>query len=240
MAIPENTDTARDKKHILRKIYRTGMETLVAAVILWILFIFASKFLCRKALENIGEKTGTRISVDLMRLNLNGSVDIEGLTVTPADNQTNEAIFKVQKAKVKISLPSMFLLKPQIKRISVNEITINLVYDSDNKKWNIPSSGRKRTPVEIDELPIIYLNNGTFTYSRIAGENKTVLARTLFRGLLISQNEPLDTILQKGQKVYHFELDAEQWSNFGSISLSGTIKQNRIEIRGSMLAKPHK
>jgi hypothetical protein len=33
-----------------------------------------------------------------------------------------------------------------------------------------------------------------------------------------------------------FEFDAEQWSKFGSINLSGTIKQGRIEFRGSFLA----
>jgi hypothetical protein len=224
-------------KHLLKKIIRIVMESLLGAMILWILFILASRYLCMKALENIGKKTGTKITVDKMRLNLNGSVEIEGLTVKTDSNRFTEPIFKAQATKANVSLPSMFLLKPRIKRISLNESEVNLIYDSNNNKWNLPQFRLIAGKISIDELPIIYLNDTKFTYLRYEGKNKTILAQTSFRGIFVSQTEKLENLLKKGEKVFHFEMNCEQFSNFGSIVLSGTFKERQIELRGSMLSE---
>ena len=84
-------------------------------------------------------------------------------------------------------------------------------------------------------MPTIYLNNGTFLYGRVSGNNKDIVAEIPFQARLMPQKEPVSKILHKGEKVFNFELTANQWSTIGAIKLGGTIQQDKIEIKGSVL-----
>ena len=216
MDIPERKNTKKHKRTLLKNLTRIILEALSAAVLIWILFIVASKYFCREALQNISQKTGTQITVDKMQLNLNGSVEIEGLSVKAGSEPYNEPILKAQKTKAYLSLSSIFLFKPRIKRISISEPSVNLVYDSNNKRWNLPSMRQKAAQIVIDELPIIYLNNGKFIYSRADGKNKTVLAWTGFRGLFVSQREQIGEIFGKEQKGFSFRAGRRTMVKFRS------------------------
>jgi hypothetical protein len=233
---PKKDVTAKKTINILKILLRTGVEVLFAAAFLWVLFILASRYFCKAALENLGRKTETKITADAMHIKLNGYVEIDALTIRPGrKDQYDETILKAQKTNVRLSLPSLFLLKPRLKRISINDFTIKIVYDSNNGRWNLPLFEQKFPKGGVDEMPTVHLSNGVFSYSKITGKNENIIAEIPFQGMLIPQNEPISRILKRGEKVFNFELAAEQWSNIGAIRLSGTIQQGRIEIKGSML-----
>ena len=226
--------TAKKIKNIPKILFRLWIEVLFAAVLLWILFVVASRYFCKAALENLGRKTGTKITADAMHLKLDGSVEIDALTIAPdREDQYDETILKAKKTRVILSPGSLLLLRPRLKIIIISDFTLNAVYDSNNGRWNLPVL--EKTPkAALDEIPTIYLNNGTFLYSRLIGNNKNIIAEIPFQVRLMPQKELISKILRKGEKVFNFELTTKQWSNLGAIKLDGIIRQGKIEIKGSV------
>ena len=136
---PKKEVTAEKIKNIPKILFRIGIEVLFAAALLWILFIVASRYFCKAALENLGRKTGTKITADAMRIKLDGSVEIDALAIRPdRKDQYDETILKAEKSRVHLSPGSLLLLKPRLKRIIINDFTLNAVYDSNNGRWNLP------------------------------------------------------------------------------------------------------
>jgi hypothetical protein len=232
----ENKNALERKKNILRHIPRISLEILFAAAILWVLFILTSRYSCKAALISIGKETGTKITADALRIKLDGSVEIDSLTIRPDQKNLQDQIFlKAQKTNIRLSLPSLFLLKPRLKRISIDDFTLSAVYDCNNGRWNLPRIEQKLPEAKTSEIPTIYLNNGTFQYCKISGKDKNIIAQIPFQFRLVQQKEPINRILQKSEKVFQFEFAAKQWSNIGAIKLDGTIRQNKIEISGAVL-----
>jgi hypothetical protein len=224
------------KKNIPKILLRIGVKALFAACILWILFVFASRFFCKAALENFGSKTGTKITAGSMRLRFDGSVEIDNLTIMPdRKDHYDNTILKAEKSRIHLSTGQLFLLRPRLKKITIDNFSLNAAYDCNSGKWNLPSFEQNLPNSGINELPTIYLNNGTFIYGRISENKKDIIAQIPFQAQLVRQKEPISRILHKSEKVFNFELAANQWSNIAPIRLNGTIRDGQIEINGSLL-----
>ena len=203
-------------------------EVLILVVLLWLFFILAGRALCHIALSQIAELTNTKIKTESVNFHTDGSVLIKELVISPYEKRDDDdTILKAQTVYARFSLRSLFLLRPRLKVIDVNDFAFNAQYDLDTGWWNLSALTIKPPKGTSGKMPRIHLKAGTLQYSKISdGQVKVALSiplNAIFR---------LDEETQKG---HGFEMTtATMFHGNGQSRLTGFWRPGYIEITGGI------
>ena len=111
---------------------------IIAAVILWYLYNWGGNLLKPLAIKQIKEMTGARVDIDNVRFKLSGKISLENIRIGPLLKQTpDNAILTAKNLDAYFSPMSMLKFKPQLKRLRIEDFTLNAQYNNDTKQWNI-------------------------------------------------------------------------------------------------------
>ena len=207
---------------------RWFVSLLVLAALVWLLYIYAGRALCHIAIGQIAELTNTKIKIGSVDFNTDGSVSIENIVVSPRRSQNRDAtILSAETVFVRFNPGSLFLLRPRLQAIDVNDFVFNAQYDLDTG-WSNLSELEIRPPEDtFSKMPRIHLNRGKLQYSKISGDRKDVIA-----SVPISATFEPD---KKSREGYIFEITtATMASGFGKSRLTGSWKPGLVTIAGGI------
>ena len=218
-----------------KSVVRWLVEVLILAVLLWLFFILAGRALCHIALAQIAELTNTRIRTESVNFHTDGSVLIKELVISPKEPGVDpnekpgddDTILKAQTVYARFSLGSLFLLRPRLKVIDVNDFIFNAQYDLDTNCWNLAALKIKPPKGASGRMPLIYLEAGTLQYSKISKGKEEVAV-----SIPLNAKFGFEDKLRGG---HGFEITtAEMVHGFAKSSLKGTWRPGYIEIRGGI------
>jgi hypothetical protein len=185
--------------------------------------------LCRIAIGQIAELTGTKIEAESIDFHTNGSVFIKNLVVSPYEKQGgDDFILKAETLWGRFRLGSLLLLRPRLKVISVNDFVFNARYDIDRGLWNL-SALKIKVPKGggSGQMPLIVLEGGMLQYSKISNGQIKVAAEAP-----LAAKFGFDKETQDG---YGFEIStAKLASGYGKSRLTGYWKPGTIVITGGV------
>ena len=209
-------------------VIRWLVEVLILTVLLWLFFILAGRALCRIAISQIAGLTNTKIDTGSVDFNTDGSVLIKDLVVSPYEKRSDDdTILKAETVYARFSLGSLFLLRPRLKIIDVNDFAFNAQYDLDTGWWNLSALTIKPPKGASGKMPRVHLTAGTLQYSKISNEKVEVAV-----SVPLNAEFRLDEETPKG---YGFEITtATLFHGHGQSRLTGFWKPGYIEITGGL------
>jgi len=152
---------------------------IIAAVILWYLYNWGGNLLKPLAVKQIKEITGARVDIDSVKFKLSGKISFENINIGPLIKQTpNNAILTAKNLDAYFSPTSILKLAPRLKRLRIEDFTLNAQYNNDTKQWNIAalklSAGGKGAL-----LPALRFKRGEIKFTQINNgqEIKTIACR---------------------------------------------------------------
>jgi len=221
---------AQFKAHNLKfiNIIRWLVSILILAVLLWFLYIYAGRALCHIALGQIAELTNTKITVGSVDFHADGSVFMENLVISPRKSRNVHAtILNAENVYARFYPWSLFLLRPQLHVIDVNDFVFNAQYDLDSGWSNLSSLEIIPPEGSFGKMPRIFLNAGTLQYSKISSGQEEVAVSI-----------PLNASFgpdEESQQGYSFEITtATMASGFGTSRLTGSWKPGLVTITGGI------
>ena len=212
----------------VKRIFRCFLAALILAAILWLGFILGGRVLCRIAIGQIAELTGTKIKAASVDFHTNGSVLIKNLVISPYKEQANDDfILKAGTVWGRFGLGSLLLLRPRLKVISVNDFLFKAQYNLDTGLWNLSALKIKVPKGGSGKMPLVTLEGGTLQYGRISNGQVKVVA-----SVPLNARFGFDTQTQDG---YSFEITtARLASGFGKSRLTGSWRPGVITIAGGI------
>ena len=209
-------------------IIRWLVEVLVLAVLLWLFFILAGRALCHIALAQIAELTNTKIKTKSVNFHTDGSVLIKELVISPYEKQSDDdTILEAETVYARFSLSSLFLLRPRLKVIDVNDFAFNAQYDLDTGWWNLSELTIKPPKGTSGKMPRVHLKAGTLQYSKISGGKVEVAL-----SVPLNAKFGLDEETQDG---YSFEITTDtMFHGYGQSRLTGFWKPGSVTIAGGI------
>ena len=226
--MPINLDEyvkARSRHKILA---RRLIIALLSLAILYAVFIFTGRFLLHLTIEQITELTGTKIDFESIDYNLNGSVIIRKLVMTPYQRQGgDDTILKAETLYARFGIASLLLLHPKLKKISVNDFTFNARYDLDAKLWNIGTIKIKPPKGGTGKMPFIHLDRGVLKYSKFSNkQSKTIIAIPIYATLSPAKEQ---------WGGYSFNITTARKPSIGRNTLTGLWQPpGRVTITGGL------
>lgn len=204
------------------------LEGLILAALLWLVFILAGRALRKIAIAQIIELTNTRIKAESVDFNLDGSVFIEKLIVSPHQEQKyDDAILKAKTVYARFSVVSLLLLRPRLKEIKVNDFVFNALHDLDTGRWNIAALKIRAPKGTSGKMPLVRLEGGTLQYSKISNGRPRVVAAV-----------PLEARFgfdEETQDGYSFKITtAAQLADSAKSKLTGFWRPGMITIAGGI------
>ncbi|MCP4258188.1 MAG: hypothetical protein GY774_11930 [Planctomycetes bacterium] len=184
--------------------------------------------MCHIALGQIAELTNTKIKTGSVTFHTDGSVLIKELVVSPFEKRSDdETILKAETVYARFSLGSLFLLRPRLKVIDVNDFAFNAQYDLDTGWWNLSALTINPPKGTSGKMPRIHLKAGALQYSKISNGKVEVAV-----SVPLNAKFGFDEETQKG---YSFEITtATMVSGYGQSRLSGFWKPGSITIAGGI------
>ena len=212
----------------LKSVTRWLVEVLILAALLWLFFILAGRALCHIALGQIAELTNTKIKTGSVNFHTDGSVLIKELVISPDEEQSkDDTILKAETVFARFSLSSLFLLRPRLKVIDVNDFVFNAQYDLDSGWWNLSALKIKPPEGTSAKMPRIHLKAGTLQYSKISNGQIKVAVSVPFNARF-----GFDDQTQDG---YSFDITtATMASGYGKSRLTGFWKPGIVTIAGGI------
>ena len=201
---------------------------LVLAFLLWLLYIYAGRALCHIAIGQIAELTNTKIKIGSVDFHTDGSVSIEDIIVSPRRSQNqNATILTAREVFVRFDPGSLFLLRPRLQVIDVNDFVFNVQYDLDTGWSNLSELEIRPPENSFSKMPRISLGGGTLQYTKIAGGRKDIAASVPIYAHFGPDKE--------SQQGYVFEITtATMSSGYGNSRLKGSWKPGLVTIAGGI------
>ena len=183
--------------------------------------------LARQQIENL---TGTEVNIDSLQFEANGSVSINSLSIGPQDEDIYDSvILKARQVDVSFSFLSLLKFQPAVKRIAIGDFLANVIYDADEKQWNIAdlkfADASGKAP-----LPVISAKSGIIKLSRIEKSTTKVLSVVGVNGVFA----PARGLSQ----TYSFFVDVDERLGFRGSKLNGKWKtgaDGKLELVGQIL-----
>ncbi len=210
--------------------------TCVAAVIVMVLPMIGAVHLLHDlpkiTIAQIGHLTNTKVTVESVKMHLNGSVLIENLTVQPHRTSSyDNTLLKAKRVYARFYWLSLLSLKPRLKAIEVNHFVLDTQFNLDNGQWNfsaltinIPQGQGKQ------QMPRIHLEHGTLRYSKVSQDQIDIVA-----AIPIDAMFSLDHETKKG---YGFHITTDQMlSTLGHSTLRGFWRPGRLTVNGAISSK---
>ena len=211
-----------------RKIIFGFFLLLILSGLLWFLYLYSGRMLCKIALRQIAELTATDIKTESVVFNPRGAVTIENLIINPRDIRGDDiSILNAGKVYAQFSVRSLFSLKPRLQIIDVNDFVLNLRYETDTGKSNLDSLKIQSAGGGFGALPQVHLQNGILKYTRISG-GKEIVAASI----------PIDADFGpdvNSLQSYAFEVKTSTLSSgFGTSRLTGSFRPGIFIITGGI------
>ena len=213
---------------IFRRVVRWLVALAATAILLWLGFIFGGKMLCRIAIGQIAKLTNTRIQTASVDFQSNGSVVIKDLLIKPDGNEfPDQTILKAKQVHATYDLASFLTLRPQLKRIDVNDFVFSARYDLDARRWNLSALKLYVPKGSSEKMPLITLGSGILQYSRMSGLESKIVA-----SMSLSAKLGFDSQTRKG---YSFDFQTgTQAGGSGESHLAGFWRPGHLEIAGGI------
>jgi len=213
---------------IAGRIFRWFLTALVLAVVLWLGFLLTGRLLCRTAIKQIAELTGTKIQTESIDFRTNGSVFIKNLVISPYEKQAGEDfILKAEAVSGRFGIAGLLLLRPRLKTISVDDFVFNVRCDLDSGLWNLAGFKLRVPKGGSGQIPLIVLQRGTLQYSKISQGQVKVAASVPLAAKFVS-----DTQTQDGCS---FEITTAKMAAASAKSrLTGAWKPGLVTIAGGI------
>ena len=211
-----------------KKIFRCFLAALILAAALWLGFILSGRTLCRIAIGQIGEMTGTEIKVESINFHTNGSVLIKNLVISPYKEQTGDNfILKAETVWGRFGLGSLLLFRPRLKVITVTDFLFKAQCDLDTGLWNISALKIKVPEGGTGKMPMVSLDGGTLQYSKISNGQAKIAA-----SVPLNARFGYHTQTQDG---YSFEITTARLTrSSGKSRLTGYWRPGVITIAGGI------
>ncbi len=187
---------AARKKRVIRWII-----AIVAVVFLWFLYNWGGNLLKPIAINQIKQLTGARVDIDTVEFRLSGKITLGNIRIGPLEKTTpDNAILTAKKLDAYFAPTSFLKFKPQLKSLKIEDFSLNIQYNGDEKQWNVaalklPAQGKG------EFLPELIFRRGEIKFTQInkGAEIKTV-ACNIGGGNAKATNE---------NEVYHFAVTEE-------------------------------
>ena len=209
-------------------IVRGVLLLVLIAVLGWYGYIYTGKLLCRIAIRQIGELTGTSISTGSISYQPNGSVFINDLVIKPKESQYSyDEILNAKKVFARFDKKSLLLLKPRLSVLDVNDFVFNAIYDLDTGWSNLSDLAVKPAGKHFRKIPNINLISGLLQYVKVSDGHEE-----------IAVSVPVDADFISDEKIprkYNFHITtATMSSGYGQSHLSGTWTPGNVTIAGGI------
>jgi hypothetical protein len=213
---------------IIKKVFRWLLRALLIAIALWLGFLLTGKILCRSAIKQIAELTGTNIKTESLRFHTNGSVLIKNLTITSHKKQTSaDFVLKANTVSGQFSIASLLSFRPRLKQISAGDFVFNAQYNLDTGLWNLSGFTLKVPKGGAGKMPFILLEDGTLQYSKISNGQVKVAAQMPLNAKFGPTQQPPDS--------YAFEIATAKMAVSSAKSrLTGFWKPGLITFAGGV------
>jgi|GEM_PF-2074503 len=153
--------TAKDRK-IVRWII-----IIIIAVILWFLYNWGGNLLRPVAVTQIRQLTGAKVDIDSVVFRLSGRVSIRNIRIGPTQKMTpDNAILTAEKLEVSFAPTSFLKLKPQLKSLKIEDYSLNIQYNGDEKQWNVAALKPPRKG-KGELLPELKFKNGRIKFTQV-------------------------------------------------------------------------
>lgn len=211
---------------------RRLIPVLIVISLCWGLLHHAgSKFLRPVAIRQIKHLTGAKTQLKSVHFRLNGSVRIDDILIClPAEQEYDNTILKAQKLYAHFSLTSILALKPRLRKLTIEDFVFNLLYDSDQRRWNISSFKIKKSP-DTHQLPVFKAKRGILRCRSFSnGKTEEVL------------NLPIDAEFASAKNIkntYTFRILTGRVPGASAKSLSGfwqTASPGSVKFAGAISA----
>ena len=203
------------------------LKGLGVAAALWLVFILTGRVLRPIAVAQIAELTNTKINVESIDFNLNGSVFIRKLVIRPhQEPKYDNAILKAETVYARFGIGSLLLLKPRLKEIIVNDFIFNAQHDLDADRWNVAALKIGVPAGGSGKMPLVNLERGTLQYSKVSNGRVKVVATV-----------PLDITFAPDGKNPHaciFSITTAKRPGLSEGILAGSWQPGRITIAGGI------
>lgn len=218
----------RKKHSIFFVIIRGCFILLLLSGLIWLMYLYSGRFLCKIALAQIAGLTATDIKAESVVFNPRGAVTIENLIIKSRDNRGEDvSIFNAGKVYAQFSISSLFLLKPRLQIIDINDFAFNLQYDYDTGRSNLDSLKFQSAGGGLGKGPHIHLRDGTLKYTKISGGKEKITA-----SIPINADFGPDVNLPQS---YAFEVKTSTLSSgYGTSRLAGRWKPGLCIITGGI------
>lgn len=209
-----------------KKLTRRVVTALVLTIVIVCALIIESKYLPPVAINQLAELTNTRVKAESVAFSLNGSVVIRGLQIKPKEqSQYDNTILRAGKVYIRFGIISLLGLRPKLKRIRVQDFTIDIQNDLDTGSWNIAAI-KLATGKGGGTIPSVRLKNGQIIYSKIYGGKVETTA-----GI------PINASLKRSKEIsngYEFELATAAGLQQQPGSIFGIYEPGHFALSGSI------
>ncbi|MBN1973965.1 MAG: hypothetical protein JW787_10030 [Sedimentisphaerales bacterium] len=215
-----------------RSLFMTLMRWLcslsILAVLLWYIYIYTGKLLCHIALGQIGELTNTKIIAGSIKYQANCSVVISDITVKPVNNPgVSSEIIKAKRLFAVFNKKSLFLFKPRLNVIDVNDFVFSAVYDVNTGLSNLSEIKIKHPGGSFGKAPNIHLDSGELRYVKIINGHEEVALSVPVDAVFEAQEQPA--------RKYNFNIEtATMSSGYGQSHLKGSWEPGKVIVTGGI------
>jgi hypothetical protein len=200
---------------------------LIAAFCLWLVFVLIGRALRHIAIGQIAELTNTKIKTKSVDFNFDGSVVIKKLVISPYQEQKYDgAILKAERVYARFGIGSLLLLRPRLKKISVEDFVFDAQYDLDTGRWNIAALKIRAPKGGSGKMPVVILERGTLQYSKVSNGKPEVIAEVSLDAGLGPAEKPQDGC--------SFYITTEKSAGPGESTLTGSWQPGRVTIAGGI------
>ncbi len=216
------------KKSKFRTLIRWLIGVLLVVIILWFVFVLAGRALPHIAISQIAELTNTKVQVKSIDFNLDGSVFIEKLVISPYRKQgPDDEILKARTVYARFGKVSLLLLRPRLQEIDVNDFVFNAQHNLDTGQWNLSALNIKPPKHGSGQMPLVHLKRGTLQYSKVSNGQVKVVAEV-----------PVDMTFgpaEEKKSAYSFDIKtAKLTGGFGDSHLRGFYEPGNITFVGGI------
>ncbi len=212
---------------IKNKIIIRWIITIITALVLWFLYNLGGNLLKPIAINQIKQLTGARVDIESIEFRLSGKISLKNIRIGPLEKATpDNAILTAKKLDAYFSPASFLKFKPQLKRLNIEDFSLNIQYNGDTKQWNVAAL-KLPTGAKGEMQPELRFKQGEIKFAQI---NKGVEVKTTSCNI---QGGNAKTTSENG--VYRFAItENSQNENKGNrILVKWTKKETQeIEIEG--------
>jgi len=210
-----------------RRLVRWAYKGVIAGLCVWFIFFVTVLAMRRVAIAAIIDLTGAKVSVQSVKVALNGWVNIKGLLIGPHEHPGyDNTILSAKTVKAHFDVVSLLLLRPRVKEIIIRDFVLDAQYDLDRGRWNTSAIHARAPDTKGKNIPVVLLQRGTIRHINISKGQVSVVASI-----------PVDARLEpaaKAEEGYEFSITTAERAYIGRSTLTGSWRRGNIIMTGGI------